>query len=339
MSVKQENGVSLARAPSHPTARWLLLMPQVPDGEASVRVQVWRLLSRGGAVMLRHGVWLLPGTPERQQQVAALSADIGRLGAQCLILAASLVDGLGDAEVEQLFQQARTADYDTLLSEIERTRRSLGKRGTRARSADDGAQRRKLTSYERRLAELRAITYVATPRQRDVELALAELRAMLRGVNDDGASGVYRGRTWVTRRGVFVDRITSAWLIRRFIDPTAIFRFIDPALESVSAGELRFDIQGGEFGHEGDHCTFETLCHRFSLHEPGHRAIGEMVHDLDCRDSRYQRPETAGFKRFLDGVAVETLDDSTRIERASPLLDLLFSAFSTSATRTHPSPR
>lgn len=330
-----------AEHPAHPTGRWLLLMPQVPDGDASVRVQVWRLLSRSGALLLRHGVWLLPGTPERQQQATALTAEVARHGAQCLILAASLLDGVTDAEIEQQFRDARTGDYDALLGDVERLHRVLRPRRTRTRSTvrdPDGTHRRQFSTLERRLAELRAITFVPTPRQREVELAMTELRALLRDPHDAHPDGGYRGRTWVTRRGVFVDRITSAWLIRRFIDPAAIFRFIDPSLEPVSAGELRFDIRGGEFGHEEDRCTFETLCLRFSLDEPGHRAIGEMVHDLDCRDARYQRPETAGFRRVLEGVAAETLDDLARIERATPLLDLLFTAFATDATRSHPAP-
>lgn len=349
MGMKQTNGMQTDQPPAHPTGRWLLLMPQVPDGDASARVQVWRVLSRSGAALLRNGVWLLPSTPERQQQASALTVELAEQGAQCVVLAASLVDGLSDAEIERLFRDARTLDYDALHKELTKLQRTLvraaarrpAKRASRTNAAHatpDAAARRKLVALERRLAELRAITFVATPRQRDVELLLAELRAQLIAAPGAVTAEGYRGRTWVTRRGVFVDRIASAWLIRRFIDPTAIFRFIDPALEAVSAGELRFDIRGGEFGHEEDRCTFETLCVRFSLDEPGHRAIGEMVHDLDCRDLRYQRPETAGLRRLLDGIAAETLDDLARIERATPMLDLLFTAFATSAASPHSTP-
>lgn len=341
MCAQHVNASHAADPPAHPTGRWLLLMPQVPDGDASARVQVWRLLSRSGAVMLRHGVWLLPGTPERQKHATTLTADMAAQGAQCFVLAASLVDGVSDGDIERLFRDARTSDCDALLARIQRTQRALTGRSAKARTRAgdaDAVHRRALVTFERHLTELRAITFVPTPRLRDVELAMAGLRASVRGTVDLPEPDGYHGRTWVTRRGVFVDRITSAWLIRRFIDPAAIFRFIDPALDTVVPGELRFDIRGGEFGHDEDRCTFETLCHRFSLEEPAHRAIGEMVHDLDCREARFQRPEVPGFLRLLEGIAAESLDDFTRIARATPLLDLLFTAFATSAGRSPHSP-
>src|SRR5688572_13898788 len=98
------------------------------------------------------------------------------------------------------------------------------------------------------------------------------------------------GRTWVTRTGVKIDRISSAWLIRRFIDPEPRFRFVPPRGYVPARGELRFDMFEAEYAHEGDRCTFQTLLARFGLRDPALRAIGEIVHDIDCKDEQFGRP-------------------------------------------------
>src|SRR6185503_14624891 len=89
------------------------------------------------------------------------------------------------------------------------------------------------------------------------------------------------GRTWVTRAGVFIDRIASVWLIRRFIDHAPVFKFVSPKGYRRQESELRFDMFDGEYTHEGDRCTFEVLVEKFSLDDPALRAIGEIVHDID----------------------------------------------------------
>ena len=132
-----------------------------------------------------------------------------------------------------------------------------------------------------------------------------------------------RGRTWVTRSDVHVDRIASAWLIRRFIDPKARFVFGEP-----KAGMVRFDMFEGEYTHEGDRCTFETLLKRFGLdNDAALRAIGELVHDLDYKDEKFARQETAGFERMIAGVINGHAKDAARIARGAELLDTLYASF------------
>lgn len=134
-----------------------------------------------------------------------------------------------------------------------------------------------------------------------------------------------RGATWVTRKGVFVDRIASAWLIRRFIDPDATFRFAGGERTRKAPGELRFDMFDGEFTHVGDKCTFEVLVERFGLdHDAALLAIGEIVHDIDCKDDKYGRAETEGVRAMLLGIAESTRDDLQRITRGSSLFDALY---------------
>ena len=137
-----------------------------------------------------------------------------------------------------------------------------------------------------------------------------------------------RGKTWVTRPGVKIDRMASAWFIRRFVDPKARFRFA-AADAPKRDDELRFDMVGGDYTHEGDLCTFETLVGRVGLPDKGVRAIAEIIHDLDLKDSRYGRPETAGVRTMLDGLMARTGNDEERIERALALFDDLHEALGT----------
>jgi hypothetical protein len=138
------------------------------------------------------------------------------------------------------------------------------------------------------------------------------------------ASDAWRGRTWVTRQEIFVDRIASAWLIRRFIDPDARFRFVPPGQSRADPGELRFDMPGAEFTHEGDRCTFETLLHRFELDDAALADIAEVVHDIDLADGKFGREDAVGIKRVLAGIAATAPDDATRLERGADLFDGLY---------------
>jgi hypothetical protein len=135
------------------------------------------------------------------------------------------------------------------------------------------------------------------------------------------------GRTWVTRQDLHVDRMASAWLIRRFIDPAARFKFVAASGYRPEAGELRFDMYEAEYTHEGERCTYQTLLRRFGLSDPGLVEIGEIVRDIDCKDAKYGRSETAGVSAMIAGIAAGTPDDNLRLERSGPLFDGLLDHF------------
>ena len=163
----------------------------------------------------------------------------------------------------------------------------------------------------------------------ELDAMLATERAGVGG--DETASGpidrVQPGRTWVTREGVNVDRIASAWLIRRFIDKRARFKFVPARGYRPRAGELRFDMFEAEYTHVGENCTFQTLTHRFGLRDRPLGAIGEIVHDIDCKDDRFNRPETAGTAAMIRGIVQTRDDDRERLERGATLLDDLYESF------------
>ena len=133
-----------------------------------------------------------------------------------------------------------------------------------------------------------------------------------------------QGRTWVTRVGVHVDRIASAWLIKRFIDRDARFRFVPPKGYRPEPGELRFDMFEGEFTHDGDRCTFETLCRHFGIRDRALGIIAELVHDIDCKDEKFGRAETSGFRLVIDGIVHAHATDEARLERGAAVLDDLY---------------
>jgi hypothetical protein len=135
------------------------------------------------------------------------------------------------------------------------------------------------------------------------------------------------GRTWVTRRGIQVDRIASAWFIRRFLDPKARLRFIDPGADEVQAGEIRFDLVDGDFTHEEDRCTFETLVLRTGITDPALTRLAEVVHDMDIKDGKFGHPETSGVQQLLVGMLMANRDDEARLDRGFALFDDLYQSF------------
>jgi len=143
-----------------------------------------------------------------------------------------------------------------------------------------------------------------------------------------GAERVRPGRTWVTRRDIHVDRMASGWLIRRYLDAEAHFKFVAPRGYTPEAGELRFDMAQAEYTHEGELCTFQVLLSRFGLEDPALTAIGEVVRDIDCKDSKYDRPETAGVAALLAGIAAGEPDDTPRLTQAAPVFEGLLHHFS-----------
>ncbi|MCE9673990.1 chromate resistance protein [Myxococcus stipitatus] len=314
-------------------ARWLLLLQQLPAQPAYSRVKIWRHLQRIGAVLLKNSAWVLPANEDTREDVQWVAQEVAREGGEASVLEAQLLEGLDDAAVEALFVAARDADYHALAEEaraLERdSRRTVRKEGLQALSAG-------LARLRRRLDEVARIDFFSAPGRETVEGLLGALderiaRAMSEESPQSPVAAVPEARpcgaTWVTRRGIHVDRMASAWLIRRFIDPDARFRFVPGRSHSVGPGELRFDMFEGEYTHVGELCTFEVLLRRFGLDDGALVALGELVHDIDLKDSRFGRPEVAGFERLVAGIALNHPADEERLARASAVLDDLYAIF------------
>jgi len=303
-------------------------MHQLPPKPVGLRVKVWRRLQQQGAVAIKNSVYALPLTDAAREDFQWLAREITENGGEATVCAAELVEGLTDAQVHALFNAARDAQYAELTKEA----RQLVASGERRRR--DAAWPLEVGKLRKRLEEIVAIDFLGAPGRMAAEALVVRLEQLLAerstqptGAVDPPEATVPRATVWVTRRGIHVDRMASAWLIRRFIDPAARFRFVDPRSHRHQPGELRFDMFEAEFTHEGDLCTFEVLLSRFGLTSPALRAIAEMVHDVDLKDSKYARPETPGFERTIAGIALGHAQDEERLARASALLDDLHTAF------------
>jgi hypothetical protein len=312
-------------------ARWVLFMPSIPAKPASVRVKIWRRLQAIGAVGLRGSLYALPNRDECVEVFEWVARELRELGGQASICEGRFLDESSDDEIERRFIDARSADYAEIATAARPLAKQLeAKRLAPERIAHIAEQHNRLAH---RLAEVAAIDFMHVPGRQAVEGLLAAIaRALPRdgAGSDDPLEVVERpsGATWVTRTGVHVDRIASAWLIRRFIDPAAKLKFVPAKGYAPRAGELRFDMFEAEFTHVGDRCTFEVLVARIGLRDPALTAIGEIIHDLDLRDGKFGRDETAGVRSAIDGICTVARDDEQRIAAASPMLDGLYSHFS-----------
>ena len=305
-------------------ARWLLLIHQLPAKPAYARVKIWRRLKGLGAVTVKNSVYALPANAETREDFAWLVREIAELGGEAFVCEALLVDGIGDAEVQALFDAARDEDY----AEVSATARELA---TKDSGADLAAQ---VARLRKQLDEIVAIDFFGADGREPAEGLVSGLEAGLQKEEDivtttetKAASGPLKNRVWVTRQGVQIDRIASAWLIRRFIDPEARFKFVPGTGYTAQPGELRFDMFEGEFTHRGDRCTFEVLLADARLDDPALTAIGEIIHDIDLKDGKYGREETAGVRSLIAGIASAHDDDTERLEHGAVLLDTLYSSF------------
>lgn len=316
-------------------ARWLLLIHQLPPKPGYPRVKVWRRLQALGAVAVRNAAYALPAGEQSREDFEWLLKEIGDLGGEGMVWEARLLDGLSDDDVRGLFNVAREADYDAVSKDARALAAALDAADA---PASPGEVRTRLARLRAEVARVAAIDFFGANGRVQVEGLLSGLEARVREdeamVEDRqerpsglAAADALRGRVWVTRKGVYVDRIASAWLIRRFIDPDARFKFVPAKGYAPEPGELRFDMYEGEYTHEGDHCTFEVLLSRAGLADPALAAIGEIVHDIDLKDAKFGREEASGIARVMDGIAVANKEDERRLERGAAVLDDLYEVF------------
>jgi hypothetical protein len=300
---------------------WYLLVHALPPKPLYLRAKIRQRLARVGAVAVKNSVYALPRADECLEDFQWIAQEARAGGGEAVVFEADFVDGLDDAELAGRFRRERAADYSAIAAEARALARGPAEGGEAAAAA---------ARLNARLAEVVAIDFFQASGRKEVETIMKTVEKRLHGAADRVVSSApgpsVRGATWATRRGVKIDRMASAWLIRRFIDPAARFRFIDPAGEKRE-GELRFDMPGGDFTHEGDRCTFETLRARFGLDDAALQPIAEIVHDIDLKDGRYGRPETAGVKQLMDGLIAAHDDDGERLERSAALLDGLYASF------------
>jgi hypothetical protein len=281
-----------------------------------LRVKVRRQLHKLGAQPLKNSVYVLPNSAETLEDFHWLRREILDAGGEATVSLADFVEGINDRELEEQFRNASEAEYVDFL----RTARGVEGGPAEREARRLRAQLQAVTSRDffeaagRGKAE-RALLDLLEPRSRESVPAVVP------------APGKPVGATWVTRQGVHVDRMASAWLIRRFIDPAARFTFVPARGYEPQPGELRFDMFEGEYTHEGDRCTFQTLLARFGPAGPELNAIGEIVHDIDYKLEQSEREETEGVRMLIRGICLAREGDEDRLEAARAVFDGLYAHF------------
>ena len=305
---------------------WLVLVVGLPSHPSSRRVRAWRRLRALGAVALKNSVYVLPFTPESYEQLQWLTQEVQRDGGEATLLKVDRIETMDRAALVRLFNDARDLDYRRLGEQYRKLLQALdGKPGRR------GAPRRpvELARLGRELESLRAIDFFGAPGGAEV-MRLREAVESRLSPADARAGGAapplreLRGRRWVTRPRPHVDRIASAWLVKRFVDPDAEFVFAPE--DALPAGAVPFDVLGAELGHHGDDCTFETLVQRAGLRDRRIARLAEIVHEADLRDGKYDRPEARGIDLAIRGLLAVTTDDHDVLAAGLRLFDGLYAS-------------
>ena len=313
--------------------RWLLLIHQLPSKPAYFRVKIWRRLQGIGAVAVKSTVYALPANAETQEDFEWLLKEIVEGGGEAMMCEARLIDGLSDVQVRGLFDAARDEDYEAVVKEVHAL---TGRLDTSATPEEKAEARSQIGRLRKRLSDIAAIDFFGATGRLTAESLIAEIESRLAEDMDMTKQSVevpaqtlgdFKGRTWVTRKDVYVDHIACSWLIRRFIDPEAVIRFVPGKGYEPKVGELRFDMFEGEITHEGDRCSFEVLLARAGIADPALQAISEIVHDIDLKDSKFGREETTGIASLIAGICAANPQDEQRIAQGASVFDNLYQYF------------
>lgn len=306
---------------------WLVLIVRFPRHPSSVRVRAWRRLRALGAVALKKSVYLLPFSPDNYEQFQWLTQEVEKARGEARLLKVDGIENMKPADVIRLFQDARDREYEHLAGRYRKLYDALDRKvATRIATSRDGELRRLGKALER----LRKIDFFDAPRYREVEQLRESIESQLRTAPEEHvASGqsspkALRGRRWVTRPRPHVDRIASAWLVKRFIDPEAEFLFAPP--EEFPPDAIGFDTLGAEFSHQGEDCTFETLLKRFGLRDPQLIRLAQIVHEVDLGDQKFPRDEARGIDLAIRGLLAALKDDQQVLAHGMTLFDGLYIA-------------
>ncbi|MBR9982366.1 MAG: chromate resistance protein [Desulfatitalea sp.] len=311
--------------------KWLLLIHQIPPKPNALRVKIWRRLQKVGAVAIKQSVYVMPLSEQSREDLSWTLKEIVEGGGDGSICEARFVEGLSDEQIRAQFHNARRSDYGKLIQEANAL---LAEWSSGVKDPRDPATKgpTQLSKLQRRFDETTAIDFFQTPERATAELQLKELGNLLAGQPAAGSEirgdpADLMGKTWVTRGNLFVDRIACGWLIRRFLDQSAVFKFVPDPNYAPKPNEIRFDMFDGEYTHVGDCCTFEVMIQRLQIQDHALGPLSEVVHDIDLKDEKFGRSEADGFNALLTGLVASHQDDDRRMDEGLRLFDNLYAYY------------
>ncbi len=320
---------------------WLLIVHQLPQKPTKLRVRTWRKLQALGAISIKNSVYVLPFNEKTNEDFGWLKQEIESAGGEASLFRADSVEGATDKEIISLFRTERDEDYAKLITELEGASGAV-----REQRRTNSLSVNKLVEYEsgigkfrRELERLLSIDFFTAPNRKKAQAAFDKCLKEMQSAKgkesktrEDSASSTklnlaeYQNRRWITRGNPHIDRLSSGWLIKRFIDKRPRFGFVAEGAPVENA--VTFDMVGANFTHQGEDCTFETLLESFGLDKDNAlRQIAEIVHDIDLKDNKFNRSEAAGVNAIIRGIAAVQTDDYERLKQCLPLFDGLYQLF------------
>jgi hypothetical protein len=298
---------------------WLFLLFNLPAKQSSDRVKVWRRLKKFGAIQLKTSTYVLPDEPLHYERFQWLAKEIVDTGGEATLVRVKDIEGMPHAAIVALFNEARSRDYDELFEPL-----NLLIKDSKARKQSPN----QVQKLRQRFQEIRDIDYFQSSRGEDLQRLLQKAEespknkpeTIIRLKAED-----YRSKSWVTRPRPEIDRVGSAWLIRKFIDPSAKFVFANTPTEFPKS--IPYDMFEVEFSHHGDNCTFETLIQRFGIRDRAVVRLAELIHDADLEDDKFRRVEGFGIEQIFKGWAKQGLSDQEILAKGFECFDALYAQF------------
>jgi len=319
-------------------AGWLLFFYSVPSKPVSNRMRIWRKLAKAGAMPLRGAVYILPHNEEHYELFQWLVSEVTAMNGEAAFAKLEEIETLKHTEIIDQFNRQREKDYGVIergLEDLERGISSIRK-GSGVQSAKKLSDQ--LNNYLKEFEEIRRIDFFSSKKGDELRRRIKTLETEINGISGSRMKEQkvalvpksienYQGKVWVTRKRPYVDRMASAWLIKKFIDKKALFRFIDEQdMEGTGKEAVTFDIRGGQFTHIGDMCTFEALLRAFGLRDRVLKKIGEIVHELDVKDEKFKTPEARGIEEVLTGIRKTAKDDAEALEKGLAVFEMLYAS-------------
>jgi len=319
-------------------AGWLLFFYTVPARPVGNRMRIWRKLARIGAIQLKGAVYLLPDDEENRELLQWLVTEAAALGGEAGFAPTARVFPFADQDLHELFTHERIREYAEIARAVDIFGRRLASVRKGSRPPARGTLRQQFQKIRNDFQAVRKIDFFGAQPGRALEKRLVALEPEVLGLTDKVGQARqtpvgslarlavkdFQGCTWATRPHPFVDRMASAWLIRRFIDPQARFAFLsEEGLAAAKGDILSFDVSHGDFTHGEDLCTFEVLVLRFGLNDPSLQRLGEIIHDLDLKDAKFGHPETTGVETVLAGIRGQAKGDQEILDQGMVIFDAL----------------
>ncbi len=315
--------------------KWILLIYHLPPKPSRSRVSIWRNLKSLGAVSLKKSVYIIPFNSETYEDFKWLCQEIQTMKGEATLVKAANIENLKDKDVVRLFNNARDGDYEIIINKCSGFSKKVSTAGNKG-IENQLELRDRLKVIANQLNTTQKIDYFKSPLSIKAQNAFDFCTKNLSQLLNKGSASVdeterkilkkkdFQGRKWVTRKRPYVDRIATAWLIKRFIDPKARFAFVHEDTARING--IPFDMYHGEFSHQGDNCTFETMLKRFNNKDEVLENIAEIVHDIDLKDEKFGRVEAKGIDCILRGLIERFRKDNDLLKKGFDVFEALYAS-------------